>query len=343
VTRPIAWLSLPASPHYDMSVVGEAETDPPTLGGASGPIAVRPDRRRAVAAAAVLLIALGGAAIAIDRERSAFVGSLRDLGPWAMVGSFCFGLIGVAATLPVWRAVLGGLDVELPWRTSATVFFTSQLGKYVPGSVWPVLIQMEAGHARGANRRTMLVANVATIVISCTVGLVLACILLPLHDGSALAHYWWALALLPLLLVLLHPRTMPALVDLACRVLRRPSLGGALDSRSVLRASGWSLVSWTALGAHLTILCIALGARDLATMAVCTGSMAMAYSLGVLFLPAPAGALIRDGVLVLALRVILPSGAALAAVVASRVILIACDLTLAGAVAVARHRLGWVS
>ena len=70
----------------------------------------------------------------------------------------------------------------------------------------------------------------------------------------------------------------------------------------------------------------------------------MAYSLGVLFLPAPRPAPSSAmASWVLALRVILPSGAALAAVVASRVILIACDLTLAGAVAVARHRLGWVS
>jgi glycosyltransferase 2 family protein len=52
-------------------------------------------------------------------------------------------------------------------------------------------------------------------------------------------------------------------------------------------------------------------------------------SLGILFIPSPAGAGIREVVLVLALAPILDSGQALAIVVASRVILIVCDLAFA--------------
>jgi hypothetical protein len=66
--------------------------------------------------------------------------------------------------------------------------------------------------------------------------------------------------------------------------------------------------------------------------------MALAFSLGVLFIPAPAGAGIRDVVLTLTLTASLTSGQALAVVVASRVILIACDLTLASLAALARRR-----
>lgn len=286
----------------------------------------------------MVLVVLAGAAIAIYRERHEFLDSLQRMGAWTILGSVVFGLLGVGTTFPIWREVLAGLGVPMPWGAGARVFFTSQLGKYLPGSVWPVVIQMEAGRARGASRRTMLVANLATILISCCVGLVLACVLLPLHNGHALAQYWWALVALPLLLAVLHPRAMPAVLDWLCGLLRRPPLGERLTVRSEVRASGWSLLSWAALGVHLDILSAGVGHSGLSTLILCTGGMALAFSLGVLFIPAPAGAGIRDVVLTLTLTASLTSGQALAVVVASRVILIACDLTLASLAALARRR-----
>jgi uncharacterized membrane protein YbhN (UPF0104 family) len=72
---------------------------------------------------------------------------------------------------------------------------------------------------------------------------------------------------------------------------------------------------------------------------LCIGAIALAVPLGILFIPAPAGAGIRDVVLVLVLTVILTSGQALAVVVASRVLLILSDLVLAGLAAASRRRM----
>ena len=59
---------------------------------------------------------------------------------------------------------------------------------------------------------------------------------------------------------------------------------------------------------------------------------------GVLFLPAPAGAGIRDVILVVVLGSVMSTGQALVVVVTSRVILIACDLALAGLAGAATKR-----
>lgn len=247
-----------------------------------------------------------------------------------MVLSFVVGTVGVALTFPVWREVLTGLGVRFPWGFGSRVFFTSQLGKYLPGSVWPVLIQMEAGRARGASRRTMLAGNLLTIVLSCCVGLLVACAALPAWSPHALSHYWWVFLSLPFLLALLHPRALPALLDKAFAVLHRPPLHETLPARSSLRASAWSLASWIVLGLHLYVLCAALGHGGLSSLALCVGGMALAVSAGVLFIPAPAGAGLREVVLVLVLRSVLTPGQALAVVVGSRALLILSDLLLAG-------------
>jgi glycosyltransferase 2 family protein len=300
----------------------------------------RAERLRAVGGIVVIVAVVTAAGVVIYGDRHSFVATLQREGDWAVLASFACGLIGVAATFPVWREVLGGLGVRMPWGAGARVFFTSQLGKYLPGSVWPVVLQMEAGRARGANRRTMLAANLITIVMSVCVGLIVACLLLPLYDPGALTRYWWTLIALPFLLALLHPRALPAILDRFFGLLHRPPLGEQLDVRSGLRASGWSLVSWIGLGGQVVFLCLGLGRGGWSVLLLCTGGMALAVSLGVLFIPAPAGAGVRDVVLALVLGTILTSGQALAVVVASRVILVACDVSLAAVVAIARHRPG---
>ena len=247
-----------------------------------------------------------------------------------MVASLGLALIGVALTYPGWRAVLAGLGVRLPWIAGAKVFFTSQLGKYLPGSVWPVVLQMEAGRARGASRRTMISANLVTLVLGCTVGLVVAAALLPFSDTAALHKYWWFLLALPLLLALLHPRSVPWLLDRAFGLLRREPLGERLDARASLVAASWSLGSFVFLGLHVAVLALALGGDTGAVLLLSIGGMALAVAGGVLFIPAPAGAGVRDVILGLVLSAELTNAQALAVVIASRVILIVVDLALAG-------------
>lgn len=278
----------------------------------------------------VVALVVVAAAIAIYRQRHAFADALDHIGLGAILASLAVGALGTALTFPVWREVLVGLGVSMPWGAGARVFFTSQLGKYLPGSVWPVLIQMEAGRARGASRRTMLAGNLITIVLSCAVGLVLASVLLPISNAHALARYWWLLIALPFLLALLHPRAVPMVLDRAFALLRRERMGERLELRDSARASLWSAVSFLAQGLHVAILTLAIGGGGVSTVVLCIGGMALAVSAGVLFIPAPAGAGVRDVVLSLVLRSVLTTPAALAVVVASRAILIAADLALAG-------------
>ena len=326
------------APRYDIASVTEADAG----SGADDFGVGSPQRRRAVvravAGAAFALVAIGLASFAIYRERGSFASALKSIGAGSIAASFLCGVIGVAATFPLWREVLEGLGVDMPWGAGSRVFFVSQLGKYVPGSVWPVIMQMEAGRARGASRRTMLAANLITVAINCAIGLLIACVFLPAYDTHVLARYWWALLAIPFLLALLHPRALPGLLDRVFALVHRPPLNEKLDVGASARASCWSVVSWAALGLQLGILANGAGHHGVSLYLLSVGAMALAVPLGVLFIPAPAGAGIRDVVLVLVLSVMLTSGQALAVVVASRVLLIGADLLLAGVAAVSRRR-----
>jgi uncharacterized membrane protein YbhN (UPF0104 family) len=280
-------------------------------------------------AALVVAVAVAFAVLAVYDERHPFYSALHRMGPWPIFLSLGLGILGMGSTFPVWKEVLGGLGVDLTWQDSSRVFFVSQMGKYAPGSVWPVLMQMEAGRSRGASRRTMIGANLVAVVITCSTGLAISCVILPFHGRQALDRYWWALALLPCLLALLHPRALPALLDRIFAVLRQPPLHESLSGPSEVRASGWAVASWLLLGSHLGVLAVAAHGGGAGTLALCVGAMALAWPVGVLFIPAPAGAGVRDVVLCLVLSTSMPAGQALAIVICSRVMLIVCDVALA--------------
>jgi glycosyltransferase 2 family protein len=300
----------------------------------NGPIGDPPrtSRRRELLSWLVLLLVLVAVSAVVARNWQAFVDSIHKIGVGGVALSLVAAVLGVVGNYLQWRSVLIGLEVRFGLVEGARVFFVSQLGKYLPGSVWPIVMQMEAGRRRGASRTTMLAANLITVLLSLCVGLVLAALLLPFSSPSALHKFWWALALLPLLVVLAHPRSFPFLLDRVLKVLHREPLQVRMTGSATMTALGWSTLSWIAFGAHLAVLAAAMGKPSLGLLALCIGGMGLAVSAGLLFLPAPAGAGMREVVLGVVLLTVLTSGQVVAVVVASRVIILLADLLLAGLV-----------
>ncbi|MFJ9388204.1 lysylphosphatidylglycerol synthase domain-containing protein [Nocardioides sp. NPDC101246] len=289
---------------------------------------VRPRARTIVRVVFVVAVFLA-AAWTIWTQRARLAESLAQLGAWPIVTSCVLATAGTALTYLQWREVLGGLGVRMRLDEGARVFFLSQLGKYLPGSIWPVVMQMEAGRERGASRSTMVAANLFTIVLGCTVGLMVACVLLPFAAPGTIAHYWWALLALPVLLVLLHPATMPALLNIALRVLRRAPITERLSMSSTLRAGMWALLSFVLLGSHVAVLVGALAGWTVESLAISIGAVSLAVCVGVLAIPVPAGIGVRDGVLVLALSPTVGLAPAVLLAVTSRLLISLSDLLLA--------------
>lgn len=276
-----------------------------------------------------IVLATVAAIFAISGRRRELAVVLGHLGPLAVLVSLLFGMLGTFATFLLWRQVLVGLGVGFPQTGSVRVFFVSQLGKYLPGSVWPVLAQMEFGRKRGIARRTMLAANALTLALGLAVGLIVGAAMLPLTSASALRTFRWFYLFLPFLLALLHPRTIPGLLDWLFKRIGRPPLGQRLASSATLRAAGWALLSWVLFGLHLYALTSGLGVDGPGVLAATIGGFALAASAGILFLPAPAGAGVRDLVLIAALGVSTTGAEALGLGLASRVLLIMVDLLMA--------------
>ncbi len=105
-----------------------------------------------VARAGFLVLAVGLLLGYLWSEREGAAEAVRAIGPGYALASLAAVLVGLLASMSVWRALLADLGAALSLRAAFHVFFFGQLGKYVPGSVFAVAAQMELGRAQGASR-----------------------------------------------------------------------------------------------------------------------------------------------------------------------------------------------
>jgi uncharacterized membrane protein YbhN (UPF0104 family) len=240
---------------------------------------------------------------------------------------------GIFATFLCWRAVLSDLGSRLPLISGMRVFFLGQLGKYLPGSVWPLLAQMELGRGYKVPRRTSGAAVMIFMLLLLGTGLLVAALALPLLGHDALRRYGWALAVLPVAAVLLYPRVLNRLLATGLRLARREPMPQPLSPRGVLGAVGWGLVAWVLYGVHVWILAHMLDVHGAGLLARSTGAFAAAWCVGFLVVIAPAGGGAREAALIVLLGTGVGAARATVIAVVSRLLLTIGDLGWGGAVA----------
>ena len=276
-------------------------------------------------------VTVGLGAYAVAREWTHVRSDLASLGFLPVVGALVAVLAALLAAMQVWRVLLAALGSPLAIRPTARVFFLGQLGKYLPGSIWPVVAQMELGTAHRVPRHRSASASVLTMLFCLLAGLLAALVTLPFAPGAR--SYRWVFLAAPVLLVCLFPQVLNRILDRLLRLAKRPALEQPLAGRAVAGALAWALASWVGFGLQIWLLAIRLGAPLGRAALLSVGGFAFAWCVGFVVVFVPAGAGIRDVLLIATLSPMLDVGKATAVALVSRVLMTAGDLITAGAAA----------
>jgi glycosyltransferase 2 family protein len=310
-------------PGHGVSAPGRGRS--PRWSAVSRLMASRPLRWAFVAAAVVL----GG--YWVERHWSAVAAALGRIGFLAVVGAFVAVLLGLLASMQVWRLLLAGFGSPLPVRAAARVLFIGQLGKYLPGSIWPVVAQMELGREHHVPRLRSASASVLVMLISVLTGLLAALVTLPFVARST--SYRWVFLAAPVLLVCLHPKVLNQLLDRGLRLARRPPLERPLTGRVVAGALAWSSAMWICYGLQIWLLATRVGLPYGRGALLAVGGFAFAWCVGFLIVFLPVGAGVREVLLIATLSPVIGVGAATAVALVSRVLSTAGDLLTAAVAA----------
>lgn len=281
---------------------------------------------RAVVAVAVVAALVWG----IARNWSQISADLSRVSLGELLLSVVPAALGTWLTMLGWRVILADLGSPLHLAPAAGVFFVGQLGKYLPGSVWTVLVQADmASHLHVPRRRTG-VAGLVTIGMSVLTGLLVGLPAVPLLLRQSGGGLVWVVLAVPVLALLLWPALLNRIVALGLRVLRREPLDRGLSARAVLLTVLLYCLAWLCFGLHIFVLARAVGGAAAEVAVPSLTGYALAGALGMLTVILPAGLGARDGILALVLASAIPLSAGAAVALVSRFVVTVVDVAAAG-------------
>ncbi|MBD8516574.1 lysylphosphatidylglycerol synthase transmembrane domain-containing protein [Plantibacter sp. CFBP 8804] len=267
---------------------------------------------------------------------ASFSASVSQMDPLWIVASGAAGFTGVALSMLAWRAIVIAFGHRISVRDAGYVVFVSQIGKYIPGGVWPIVAGSQLGRRAGLPTATTVVTLTAQLGVSLVTGSTLA--VGALFGFPALREYAWVLVVLVVIgVVALLPPVMRRVLGWMFTVMKRRDELPELRTLPLLSAVGWSLASWAAFGLHLWCIVSALGTVDVAAILPAICGYALAWVVGFLAVIAPAGAGVREAILALVLANTVTASSILGIVLVSRFVLIVVDVAVCGYAVVRGH------
>ena len=312
-----------------MGRVPPAAPQPPTVIDPAPAPGAGPGRRRAFAASALAGVVIGVTCVAFVVHRmvsqwNEVRDAVADASPGWLVAAVT--LAGAAMTwiAACWRRAMRLVGADPARRRTIAWYYAGEIGKYVPGGIWPVLGRGELARRGGVPRLQAYPSVGLSLAALYLAGLVVATALVPLdlaeqsESPGALA----LLALLPIGLAVLHPRVL----GWACsRITRLTGRGGEVavppwrDTVGLVLGyvPAWLLIwgaTWCitrALVPDAPVLRIGIAAT-------------LSWVAGFAAVPVPAGAGVREAVFVAAAG--LPAGIGATVAVGSRLAFLLADV-----------------
>lgn len=229
-------------------------------------------------------------------------------------------LAGFCTMAAIWWLVLRGVGAHHSPLTAFNSFALTQFSKYLPGGIWPIL-----GRAAllPGNKARLVAASTLEAGIKVVAALALSMLLI---DTRTQLPAWAAVLVVIVLVVLLRPQVLSPLLGAVAR--RSGRLDIDLSAFSQVHISAAALLSASSWGLIGLAYALFINGFVEAPVTVLVGAFALAWAIGFLVVPAPAGIGVREVVLVVATTPLLGEPRALVLALAARVWWMAGDALL---------------
>jgi uncharacterized membrane protein YbhN (UPF0104 family) len=263
--------------------------------------------------------------------------ALTGAAPWWVAAALVLAVAAMVAMALPWSTALRLLGADVRGRRHVAWYFLGEIGKYVPGGVWPVLGRSELARRQGVPPAAAYGSVALSLLALYLAALAAATALLPLRLGGDRGTAWWGATavVLPLGLAGLHPRVLTALTRLAGRVLGRPLRLQVPRWRATLGYVASYLPAWALVCAATWCVTRAL-TPDAPVADVALAALA-GWIAGFVAVPVPGGVGVREAVFVAAAGLAPGVGAAVALL--ARALFMSVDLAgaLGGALWSSHH------
>ncbi|MET0580123.1 MAG: YbhN family protein [Ilumatobacteraceae bacterium] len=292
--------------------------------------------RRSLAGIVGLAVGVAGLAfvgIRIARDWDQIVETMRSANPAWLLAAVVAGLVSMTLIAVNWLSLIERRGHVTTLTSGLSWFFVGQLGKYVPGGIWPVVGQAELASRAGPDRRSTYLATASSMTTT-----LLGAVTVAVVSGLASPYDRWVTAALIGLGLAVGfgalglPQARTGLGRLASAILRRPV--ELPDARIVAVYTLRHVPVWVMYGAMNICVFVALGGSVDTGLAVdLLFASTLSWIVGFVVIGVPGGLGVRETVFVGLMTGPIGATLALSVAVTSRLVTVVVDLT--GAIAAA--------
>ena len=293
-----------------------------------------------VVGAALGIAALVFIATRVHRDWARISETVSGADPVALLAAVLAGLASTSVIGVNWLSLIRRSGRAAPVSPGLSWFFVGQLGKYVPGGIWPVVGQAELAARAGVDRRTSYGATLESMALTLFAAVAVAAVagFASPYDRRAIALLL-SIAVIAVMVSLAAPQIRSALERvlslLSGRRGRLPAVGDT--ARYAFRHAP----VWVLFGIMNSCVLIALGGDLEPGLAVdLLFASTLSWIAGFVVVGVPGGLGVRESVLVAMTSTVLGAPQALALAVTSRIVTLTVDVvgaTVAAATARASH------
>ncbi len=258
-------------------------------------------------------------------ELTAYSWQIRPL--W-LAFSIIVHVVALAGMALVWSLIIKGFGHRLSLAQAFKIAYIANLGRYIPGKIWPVLGMMYLAKKVGVKQEEAMASWGIAQLFAIPSSLIVAVVAVALHPtmitgqlGSLLTTGLYLIAgvivLLSLAMVVLPNRSL-ALFNVLLKVIKRPPIVFRLGVSTAIQIYIGYAICWGLFGAGFWLLLRAITADPATPFAVGVGAFVLAYQIGYLAIFAPGGLGVREFVLTAILTPYL-GGIAVGTAVAARI------------------------
>jgi len=237
-----------------------------------------------------------------------------------------------------WYLIMKNMNERVSFKKSMKIIAKSQLAKYIPGGIWQTVSRVYLMEKENISKTKVVIGSLIETQFVLFTALIFYFLIFfsgwrPKFLAETYENYKvFSLILVLVLLISFHPKIIKGLVGFLGRFFKLANYEIDLKWRDVLLLLGVFFTAWIIQGAAFFLLLNSIYSTPLNLFMAIAGSHVISWTIGFLVLFAPGGMGVREGVLALLLKTLIPLPIALGISLLSRIWVIVCELILAAAV-----------
>lgn len=273
-----------------------------------------------------LAIGIAGIAFVIKTlisKRTEVADAFASIDATHLVGSWALGLLAMTLIGSLWLSMITHKGQQVSARRAMSWYFTGQLGKYVPGGIWPIVGRAELATRNGVSRRDAYASTGLSLVTT-----YLAAVM-SLGIGAAFTNDRWPISILVALgciigyLIFSNQNLRTRTISLLGKV--SPNMQTLTDPKRLARLAVLHIPAWVLMSLSTSVTASAFGANiGILEMLFITST---SWFVGFVVIGVPGGIGVREAVFTSLASPLVGAPVAVSLALMSRVVFIVVDLS----------------